>query len=74
MTINCIIVDDEPLARKGLQTYSESIDFLEIVGLAKNAMEANMLLKEKKTDLIFLDIEMPLISGMDFLKITKISS
>jgi len=71
MTINCIIVDDEPLARKGLQTYSESIDFLEIVGLAKNSMEANMLLKEKKTDLIFLDIEMPLISGMDFLKSLK---
>nr|WP_299342934.1 response regulator transcription factor [Allomuricauda sp.] len=68
MKINCLIIDDEALARKGLQDYVEVIDFLELKGLCKNAMQANTLLKSENIDLIFLDIEMPLISGMDFLK------
>lgn len=67
-TINCLIIDDEPLARKGLQKYAEQIDFLEVKGLCKNAMQANTLLKEQSIDLLFLDIEMPMLSGIDFLK------
>ncbi|MBC3758172.1 response regulator transcription factor [Hyunsoonleella sp. SJ7] len=68
MKINCIIVDDESLARKGLKKYVEAIDFLDLKGLCINAMQANTLLKTETIDLVFLDIEMPLISGMDFLK------
>lgn len=68
MKIKCLIVDDEALARKGLSEYAKSIDFLEVKGLCKNAVQANMLLKSTQIDLIFLDIEMPLISGMEFLK------
>ena len=68
MKISCIIIDDEPIARKGLKDYTDSIDFLEVVAVCKNAMEANMVLKREKVDLLFLDIEMPLLSGMEFLK------
>ena len=67
MKINCIIVDDEAIARQGLEEYTKSIDFLALKGTCKNAIQANMLLKSEKIDLIFLDIEMPLISGLDFL-------
>lgn len=68
MKINCIIVDDEAIARKGLKKYVEAIDFLDLKGEAINAIQANTLIKTESIDLIFLDIEMPLISGMDFLK------
>jgi len=68
MKINCIIVDDEAIARRGLKSYVESIDFLELKGEAINAVQANALLKTEEVHLIFLDIEMPLISGLDFLK------
>lgn len=66
--LNCLIVDDEPLARKGLEQYVQQIDFLQLKGVSKNAMQANTLLKEHSIDLLFLDIEMPLLSGIDFLK------
>lgn len=68
MKIKCIIVDDEALARKGLKKYIEAIDFLELKGECINAIQANTLVKTEPIDLIFLDIEMPLISGMEFLK------
>ncbi len=71
MKINCIIVDDEALARKGLVKYVKEIDFLELKGICKNAMEANTMINEDKIDLLFLDIEMPMISGLDFLKSLK---
>lgn len=68
MKINCIIVDDESIARKGLKKYIDSIDFLVLKGVCNNAMQANTLLKTERIDLVFLDIEMPLITGMEFLK------
>ena len=68
MKISCIIVDDEALARRGLKSYIDTIDFLDLKGTCMNAMQANTLIKTEPVDLIFLDIEMPLISGMDFLK------
>jgi len=67
-TLNCIIVDDEPLARKGLEKYVEQIDFLQLKATCKNAMQANTILKEESIDLLFLDIEMPLLSGIEFLR------
>src|SRR5882757_4513367 len=66
--IKCIITDDEPFARKGLQGYIGQIDFLELKGVCENALELNSLLKKEGADLVFLDIEMPYVTGIDFLK------
>src|SRR5690349_12181488 len=67
-TIKCIITDDEPLARKGLQGYIDKIDFLELVGVCEDAVQLNSLLKQQAADLLFLDIEMRYVTGIDFLK------
>lgn len=69
-TIKCIITDDEPIARKGLQGYIEKIDFLQLVGVCEDAIQLNSLLKQQSVDLLFLDIEMPYVTGIDFLKNT----
>ncbi len=71
MNINCVIVDDEALARKGLEQYVKKIEFLKLVGICKNAMQVNTLINEENIDLLFLDIEMPMISGIEFLKSLK---
>ena len=68
--ITCIITDDEPMARKGLQGYVEKIDFLQLTGLCEDALQLNTLLKQQPVDLLFLDIEMPYITGIDFLQQT----
>src|ERR1700761_7793450 len=68
LKIKCIITDDEPFARKGLQGYIGQIDFLDLRGVCENAVELNSLLKKESADLLFLDIEMPYITGIDFLK------
>lgn len=70
VTIKCVITDDEPLARKGLQGYIEKIDFLQLVGVCEDAIQLNSLLKQQSVDLLFLDIEMPYVTGIDFLKNT----
>lgn len=66
--IKCIITDDEPFAHKGLQGYAAQIDFLDLRGVCENAVELNSLLKREPVDLLFLDIEMPYMTGIDFLK------
>ncbi|HEX4850587.1 MAG TPA: response regulator, partial [Puia sp.] len=66
--IACVIVDDEPFARKGLSGYIEKIDFLQLVGICENAIELNSLLKQNQADLLFLDIEMPQLTGIEFLR------
>jgi DNA-binding LytR/AlgR family response regulator len=66
--IKCIITDDEPFARKGLQGYASQIDFLDLRGVCENAVELNSLLKREPVDLLFLDIEMPYITGIEFLR------
>ena len=63
-----IIIDDEPIARKVLKEFIEDIDFLELIGQAENPLKAMSLLNENTVDLIFLDINMPKINGIDFLK------
>jgi DNA-binding LytR/AlgR family response regulator len=68
MTLNCIIVDDEPLARKVLEEYIEDVGFLQLQGKAENPNKAQLLLSSNKVDLMFLDINMPEMSGIDFLK------
>ena len=68
MKIRCIIVDDEPLAREGMELLVKEAGFLELRATCSNAIEANRVLAEQEIDLIFLDIQMPRIRGIDFLK------
>lgn len=67
MKIKCIITDDEPVARKGLRGYIEKIDFLTLTGECEDAIQLNTLLKTQQVDLIFLDIEMPEMTGLELL-------
>jgi DNA-binding LytR/AlgR family response regulator len=66
--INCIIVDDEPQARKLLQTYLGDIPGCRVLAQCPNALEAYKALHEQPFDLLFLDIKMPAMTGMEFLK------
>ncbi len=68
MTLNCLIVDDEPMARKLLQEYIEETDFLKLVGTAENPLKAAGLISRLEVDLIFLDINMPKMNGMEFIR------
>lgn len=69
MKMKCVVVDDEPLARGVLEKYIEVVDYLELVAVVENPLELNALMDKTQIDLIFLDIEMPLMNGLDFLKI-----
>lgn len=68
MKISCLIVDDEPLAIKVLENHISKIDFLEICGICRSALEALKFLQSTPVDLIFLDIQMPNLTGLDFVK------
>jgi len=74
MKLNCIIIDDEPVARKVLQEFVEEIDYLTLIGQAENPLKALSLLNEHDIDIIFLDINMPKINGFDFLKNSNIGA
>ena len=67
MKTKCIIVDDEPIARKIIRNHLTHFEDIEIVAECSNAIEAGNELRKQKIDLVFLDIEMPKISGFDFL-------
>lgn len=66
--INCIIVDDEPLAISLLENHISKIADLKVTGKAVNAIEAYKILQNQAVDLMFLDIQMPDLNGIDFLK------
>jgi two-component system LytT family response regulator len=66
--INCVIIDDEPLAREGLASYVREIEFLHLVDTCENPLELIKLMNQHSVDLIFLDIQMPKMNGLDFLK------
>jgi len=66
--INCVIVDDEPLAREGMSNYVREVDFLRLAGVCENPLELTRLLDQQSVDLLFLDIQMPKMNGLDFLK------
>jgi DNA-binding LytR/AlgR family response regulator len=68
MKFNCLIVDDEPIAQQILEKYILQIEALELVGKANNAFEALNILHQEKIDILFLDIKMPSLSGLDMLK------
>lgn len=68
MTINCIIIEDEKPAMDLMIDNVKKIPFLNLVGSCKSTFEASELLMREKVDLIFSDIEMPIVSGLQFLK------
>lgn len=69
--IKCLLVDDEPPAIELLQRYTNMIDQLDVVGTSHSAVRAFDMLKDKKVDLMFLDIQMPVLNGIDFIKTLK---
>ncbi|RMF30827.1 MAG: DNA-binding response regulator [Bacteroidetes bacterium] len=68
MTLHCLVVDDEPVARKGLAAYVEQVPFLKLVASCKSALEAAQILHEQPVDLLFLDIQMPDLTGIEFVR------
>jgi DNA-binding LytR/AlgR family response regulator len=71
MNIRCLIIDDEPLAQRVVERYAENVPFLQVVAKCNSAIEAIEVLHREDIDLMFLDINMPRLSGMDFLQTLK---
>jgi DNA-binding LytR/AlgR family response regulator len=71
MKTKCIIIDDEPLARDLMRNHISKLENFEIVAECGDAMKALQELRDKKVDIMFIDIEMPQITGIEFLKILK---
>ena len=71
MPISCIIVDDEPLAIEIVESYVERIEQIKLLGKFRNAVDAFAFLQEHPVDLIFLDIQMPRLSGLEFIRTLK---
>ncbi|HWB28136.1 MAG TPA: LytTR family DNA-binding domain-containing protein [Chitinophagaceae bacterium] len=67
-TITCIIIDDEPVARSIIRNYCSYLPFVQIIGEFGNALEAKIFLATHKTHLVFLDINMPVLNGIGFIK------
>jgi two-component system LytT family response regulator len=70
-SIKCLIVDDEPLARELITGYCNHLPSLEVVDACGSALEAKKILKEREIDLLFLDINMPVLDGIGFLNTLK---
>ncbi|RYY27508.1 MAG: response regulator transcription factor [Chitinophagaceae bacterium] len=71
MIMKCLIIDDEPIACRGMKEYVSQIEFLELAGVYADPLQAYQVLDSGEIDLIFLDIEMPRLSGIDFIKSLK---
>ncbi|MBO9673003.1 MAG: response regulator transcription factor [Sphingobacteriaceae bacterium] len=71
MKVRCLLVDDEPLAIQLIQNHIKQLDTFEVVGTCSNAIKALEMLRTIPVDLLFLDIKMPQITGIDFLKTLK---
>jgi DNA-binding LytR/AlgR family response regulator len=71
MKLNCLIIDDEPVARSGMEEYVNEVDFLNLVGKCENSLKAASYLIDHRVDLLLLDIHMPRLSGIEFLKTLK---
>jgi DNA-binding LytR/AlgR family response regulator len=71
MKLNCLIVDDEPVARQGLAEYVREVSSLTLCAECENAVKASAVMAQEAVDLIFLDIHMPKLTGIDFLKTLK---
>ncbi len=71
MSIRCIIVDDEPIAARGIAGYAEKVSFLEVAAIFNSALELNDFLRKESADVVFLDIEMPYLTGINWLRSVK---
>lgn len=69
--MKCIIIDDEPLAIEIMESYVSKVDQLKLAGTFRNAVSAFTFLQQNQVELIFLDIQMPKLSGIDFLRTLK---
>lgn len=69
--MNCLIVDDEPISREIIEGYCRHLPYLHVVGSCDNALKAKMILQETQVDILFLDINMPVMDGISFLKTMK---
>ena len=68
--LKCIIVEDEPLAKECIAGYIDKVDYLKLVGDVSNPLELTQLLNGQSADLVFLDIQTPILNGIDYLKMT----
>ena len=68
MKISCLIIDDEPIARKGLKEYIADAGFLQLTGEYDSPLHATGIISSGAVQLLFLDIQMPRITGLDFFK------
>lgn len=66
--LKCIAVDDEPLALQLMQDYISKVPYLQLVTTCSDAFEANQVLQEQEIDLVFIDIQMPGLTGLQFIK------
>jgi DNA-binding LytR/AlgR family response regulator len=71
MVLKCVAIDDEPLARECIANYVKEIDFLQLAGTGSNPVDIPRLMDEQTIDLIFLDIQMPVMNGIEFLKMQQ---
>src|SRR5688500_12864359 len=66
--LNCLIIEDEPIAADIVRSYIEKVPFLHLEGVCTNALNATEILEQKAVDVIFLDIHLPRLKGTDFLR------
>lgn len=71
MTLSCFIIDDEPLAIEVIESHVSKIDGLEVEATFQNAVKAFQALRETEVDILFLDIQMPRLTGIEFLRMMK---
>lgn len=69
--LKCVTIDDEPLARECIANYIKEVDFLQLIGTGSNPVDLTRLLDEQDVDMVFLDIQMPVLNGIEFLKMTQ---
>ncbi len=68
VTVNCLVADDEPIAREIILNYCTHLPMLTVIASCSNALEAKAIMQAQRVDILFLDINMPVLDGISFLK------